>query len=181
MEDTAPKLCTKCKERPRRPSCFRCAECINAAYRAWASNNRDKIKASRERSKKLSPDYYRDYYHAHRESLLQYQREYLVDKPHAKACYALNRKAKKHGKPDSLKPQDILDLFERQAWCQDCGDRDPSNLTVTHAFPLIFAPARNTPENLVRLCKTHAKAQGVKLHRSIKTDELAQHYQFTDE
>lgn len=181
MEEQTPLLCTKCKRNPRKPNYFRCANCINEQYRAWASKNRDRIRASRRKAKEQNPDYYKTYYHDNREALLDYQREYLSDKPHAKIAYALNRKAKKFNKTDALKPSDVLDLYTHQPVCIDCGEANDSNLTVAYAFPLVYAPSTNTRGNLIRLCKACSKSQGLKLHKSIKTPELVQQYQFTDD
>ena len=174
MEQT--KLCTKCKTEPRAPSYFRCRACLNEQHRAWCNANPDKVKTH----KRSQSDYYAQYYERNKDRLSSYLQSFYQENPHAKTTYRLNRKAKKHGKAEKLKPPELLLFLDTHPVCETCGHSDERNLTVTHRFPLIYKPSRNDVANLIRECKSCAKARGFKLHPSIFADDLAEIYQFAD-
>lgn len=168
-------LCTKCKERPRKPNYFRCGECLADAHRDWCKRNPDRVKLYRRAE---SSSYYRNYYKANREQLQENLKTFYEENPNAKIAYALNRKAKRYGKSEKIKPADIDALYAAQPTCVDCTVSEPSDLAITYRFPLVHKLARNTPDNLIRQCKVHAKQQGHRLHLSIFSPELEQTHTF---
>lgn len=149
----ATKRCTICGKikpvgdfvysRTRQKYLSRCRECDRAKQKEWRKKNKQKHLDRNREWRANNPD------KVHEQYARQWQkRRASIEYQASMAAWRANKRAEHFGLSGRITKQDILDLWERQPLCQECGS---SALGVDHKKPMVSG-GENVPDNLQHLC-----------------------------